>query len=49
MSKSKVTGTVDGVSDYSDRDYFNIALDNAEVDDNWYIGDGTLRDYGDIE
>lgn len=49
MSESKVTGVVDGISDYKRNDYFNIALENAEVDDNWYIGDGTLRDYGDIE
>jgi len=48
MSTSRVTGIVDGVSDYKSKEFFNIALDDAEVNDNWYIGDGTLRDYGDI-
>lgn len=48
MSTSKVTGVVDGISDYRNKDFYNIALDDADKDDNWYIGDGTLRDYGDI-
>lgn len=49
MSKSKVTGKVAAISDYRDKDFYNIALDNADNDDNWYIGDGTLRDFGDID
>lgn len=49
MSESKVTGVIDGISDYKDKDYFNIALGDSNVDDNWYIGDGTLRDYGEFD
>jgi len=49
MSTSKVTGTIEAISDYKENDYFNVALDNSDVDDNWYIGDGTLRDYGQFD
>lgn len=49
MSTSKVTGIIDGISDYKKNDFFNIALDDSDKDDNWYIGDGTLRDYGELE
>lgn len=49
MSTSKVTGVIDGISDYKSKDFFNIALEDSEQDDNWYIGDGTLRDYGQFD
>jgi len=45
MSTSTLTGTVDGISDYKSKDYFNIALDDAEQQDNWYIGDGSIRNF----
>jgi hypothetical protein len=45
--QSNVKGSVAAVSDRADNDYFNIALDDAELDDNWYIGDGSITDYVD--
>jgi len=45
--KSSVTGKVAAVSDHKSNDYFNIALDDADKDDNWFIGDGSVRDYVD--
>jgi len=45
--QSNVKGSVSAVSDRADNDYFNIALDDAELDDNWYIGDGSITDYVD--
>jgi len=48
MSTSKVTGTIAAISDYKEKDFFNLALDDADKDDNWYIGDGSLRQYGDF-
>jgi len=45
--QSNVKGSVAAVSDRADNDYFNIALDDAERDDNWYIGDGSITDYVD--
>jgi len=49
MSESKITGVIDAISDYQNKDYFNIALGDAENDDNWYIGDNSLRDYGQFD
>jgi len=45
--QSNVKGSIAAVSDRADNDYFNIALDDAELDDNWYIGDGSITDYVD--
>ena len=45
--QSNVKGSVAAVSDRARNDYFNIALDDAERDDNWYIGDGSITDYVD--
>ena len=45
--QSKVKGSVAAGSDRARNDYFNIALDDAERDDNWYIGDGSITDYVD--
>jgi len=45
--QSNVKGSVAAFSDRADNDYFNIALDDAERDDNWYIGDGSITDYVD--
>lgn len=49
MSESTITGKVAAISDYKEKDYFNLAIGDANRDENWYIGDGSLRDYGEIE
>jgi len=43
--KSSKRGEVAAVSDKASNDYFNIALDDADLEENWYIGDGSIVDY----
>jgi len=45
--KSSKRGEVAAVSDKASNDYFNIALDDADLEENWYIGDGSIVDYVD--
>jgi len=45
--QSNVKGLVAAVSDKASNDYFNIALDDADLEENWYIGDGSIVDYVD--
>ena len=38
---TKVQGVVDAVSDHKNKDYYNLAIDDADSDDAWYIGSGS--------
>lgn len=45
--KSNVRGKVAALKPKPAEDYFNIALDDAGRDENWYIGDGSITDHVD--
>jgi hypothetical protein len=45
--KSNVRGRVAALKPKPTEDYFNIALDDAGRDENWYIGDGSITDHVD--